>query len=74
MDVSNWSEEDKLDFVNRCLLLYKEQNDKILWRKFHEFLRVQLDIPKKQYSLKEWKEYVRQIAENNKMFIMWRAS
>ncbi len=80
MDVSNWTEQHKKDFISHCVQEYIKQQDKVdeeyqmLWKAFQVFLMEQLSVPKSHFKATTWKPIVKEeIEKKKKLTIKWRS-
>jgi prophage antirepressor-like protein len=80
LDISQWRNEHKQEFVSNCLKEYikqenkvKEENFQIIWKTFQLFLIQNLSIPKSRFKVKDWKDYVKdEVNKKNELTIKWR--
>lgn len=81
LDITQWSETHKKEFIANCLGEYVKQQNKIdkeytlMWKAFQEFLFKQLSIPRSKFKSTEWKPFVKEeIGKKDKLSIKWRAT
>jgi hypothetical protein len=80
LDVSKWDEQRKQEFVGFCIKEYIKENNslneedfQIMWKTFQTFLVAQLPIVKSKFKATEWKAFVKEEAEKEKLQIKWRS-
>ena len=81
LDVTNWTEQHKREFISKCVQEYVKQQDKVnkdyqmLWKTFRVFLVEQLSIPKFKFKVKDWKPLIKEeVNKKDKLSIKWRGS
>ena len=64
-DMSNATNEQKKEFIQRCVQSYKITiSDNLIWKKFQEYLIEQLKIPKYKYKSLQWKPLFNELSLN----------
>jgi hypothetical protein len=80
LDISEWGEQRKQEFVGFCIKEYIKENNslneesfQIMWKTFQTFLVAQLPIVKSKFKATEWKAFVKEEAKKEKLQIKWRS-
>ena len=72
LDISQWNEIDKKEFIEKCIAEYSSADQIIKWKMFKIYLIEKLIIPKSRFKVSDWKQLVKEEAKKENIAIKWR--